>query len=74
LLQATELKIQDIVKEFDMNKSILGNKSDIVIRGHLIKKNWRPVFNNKQLRYFELYKNGEVRYYEDTGDKRERKG
>ena len=73
-MQATELKISDIVKEFDMNNKSVGNKTDIVIKGHLLKKNWRPVFNNKQLRLLELYQNGEIRYYEDSGGQKEKRG
>ena len=31
----------------------------------MAKKNW---LGQKQLRYFELYKNGELRYYKDLND------
>ena len=37
----------------------------IVLKGNLIKKNW---YANKQLRFFELYNNGELKYYKDMKD------
>jgi hypothetical protein len=37
-------------------------KKNIILKGHLKKKN---KFGNKQLRFFELYDNGELRYYKD---------
>ena len=46
----------------------LGDGSDIIVKGPLIKKNW---YGNKQLRQFELHSNGELKYY---ADKREFKG
>jgi hypothetical protein len=46
----------------------LGNGTDIVVKGPMIKKNW---YGNKQLRLFELHANGELRYY---AEKREFKG
>jgi hypothetical protein len=33
--------------------------------GNLCKKNW---YGNKQVRYFELYRNGEMKYYKDVKD------
>lgn len=47
---------------------VLGDGSDIIVKGPLIKKNW---YGNKQLRQFELHSNGELKYY---ADKREFKG
>lgn len=47
---------------------LLGDGSDIVVRGPMIKKNW---YGNKQLRLFELHTNGELKYY---AEKRELKG
>jgi hypothetical protein len=46
----------------------LGDGSEIIVMGPLIKKNW---YGNKQLRHFELHSNGELKYY---ADKREFKG
>jgi len=36
-----------------------------VFKGNLIKKNW---YNSKQLRFFELYNTGELKYYKDMKD------
>ena len=41
---------------------VLGDGSDIIVKGPLIKKNW---YGNKQLRQFELHSNGELKYYAD---------
>ena len=46
----------------------LGDGSEIVVKGPMIKKNW---YGNKQLRLFELHANGELKYY---AEKREFKG
>ena len=35
---------------------------EILIKGNLIKKNW---YGAKQLRYFELQRDGQLKYYED---------
>lgn len=35
------------------------------MRGKLCKKNW---YGNKQLRFFELYRYGELKYYKDLKD------
>lgn len=47
---------------------LLGDGTDIVSKGYLVKKNW---YGNKQLRFFELHTNGELKYY---AEKREFKG
>ena len=36
-----------------------------IFKGNLVKKNW---YGNKQLRFFELYGNGEMKYYKDMKD------
>jgi hypothetical protein len=41
----------------------LSNKC--VFKGNLCKKNW---YGNKQIRFFELYGNGELKYYKDMKD------
>ena len=38
---------------------------NIILKGHLIKKNW---YGSKQLRFFELYQNGLVKYYTPIKD------
>ena len=43
-------------------KSIPDEKG-ILLKGHLLKKNW---YGNKQLRHFELYPSGELKYYKDV--------
>jgi hypothetical protein len=43
----------------------LGDGSEILVKGPLIKKNW---YGNKQLRHFELHSNGELKYYADKRD------
>ena len=35
---------------------------EIILKGQLIKKNW---FGAKQLRFFELQQDGQLKYYED---------
>jgi hypothetical protein len=35
------------------------------MKGQLCKKNW---YGNKQIRFFELYRYGEIKYYKDMKD------
>mgnify|MGYP003707016867 CR=1 FL=1 len=35
------------------------------MKGHLCKKNW---YGNKQIRFFELYQYGELKYFKDMKD------
>ena len=43
----------------------LGNGDEIIAKGSLVKKNW---YGNKQVRFFELHNNGELKYYADKRD------
>ena len=38
---------------------------NIILKGHLVKKNW---YGCKQLRFFELYENGLIKYYTPIKD------
>ena len=68
--QGKELKIDDIIKESDKKDTPSINEKKIIIKGRLLKKNWKPMFNNKQLRFFELDVEGLIKYYaEDKGKK-----
>lgn len=40
-------------------------ENEVVMRGQLCKKNW---YGNKQIRFFELYRYGELKYYKDIKD------
>lgn len=48
------------VGALDLNE--LGIENIVVIKGQLCKRNW---YGNKQIRFFELYKSGEMKYYKD---------
>ena len=50
----------------------LGGKNDlrIVQQGYLNKRNW---LGKEQLRYFELYSSGQIKYYESKKNEREYK-
>jgi len=37
----------------------------VILKGNLLKINW---YGSKQMRFFELYSNGELKYYEDMKD------
>ena len=37
----------------------------VVVKGNLSKKNW---YGNKQVRYFELFSDGELKYYKDLSE------
>jgi len=43
----------------------LADENAVVFKGNLCKKNW---YGNKQLRFFELYRYGELKYYKDMKD------
>lgn len=43
----------------------LNNENKVQIKGQLCKKNW---YGNKQIRFFELYHYGELKYYKDMKD------
>ena len=43
----------------------LADENAIIFKGNLCKKNW---YGNKQLRFFELYRYGELKYYKDMKD------
>lgn len=43
----------------------LYDSNKLILKGNLIKKNW---YGLKQLRYFELYGNGDLKYYQDMKD------
>lgn len=56
------------VPEKPLNVKESGLKPDekgCVLRGHLAKKNW---VGQKQLRFFELYKTGQLKYFKDITD------
>ena len=44
---------------------LLSDQVKVVFKGHLQKKNW---YGNKQLRFFVLYNDGEIKYYKDMKD------
>ena len=50
-----------------MQLKVKPDEKGILLKGHLLNKNW---YGNKQLRYFELYPSGELKYYKDITDKR----
>ena len=39
----------------------MGHSNELVFKGTLLKENW---YRNKQIRYIELYENGEMKYYD----------
>ena len=43
----------------------LAQENRVIIKGQLCKKNW---YGNKQMRFFELYQYGELKYYKDMKD------
>ena len=43
----------------------LMKENEVVIKGQLCKRNW---YGNKQIRFFELYRYGEIKYYKDMKD------
>jgi hypothetical protein len=43
----------------------LAHENEVVMRGNLCKKNW---YGNKQVRFFEMYRYGELKYYKDLKD------
>jgi len=48
-----------------MNLNDLGVETQVVLKGQLCKKNW---YGNKQIRFFELYRYGELKYFKDMKD------
>lgn len=40
--------------------TVFKDRNNCIFKGSLIKKNW---YGNKQLRFFELYKYGELKYF-----------
>lgn len=43
----------------------LMKENEVVMKGQLCKKNW---YGNKQIRFFELYRYGEIKYFKDMKD------
>ena len=41
------------------------DSKQLVLKGNLLKINW---YGSKQLRFFELFGNGELKYYQDMKD------
>uniref|UniRef100_A0A7S3CM07 Uncharacterized protein n=1 Tax=Strombidium rassoulzadegani TaxID=1082188 RepID=A0A7S3CM07_9SPIT len=41
------------------------NENKLILKGNLLKQNW---YSKKQLRFFELYSNGQLKYYQDMKD------
>jgi hypothetical protein len=41
------------------------DSKQLLLKGNLLKINW---YGSKQLRFFELYSNGELKYYQDMKD------
>lgn len=62
------MSLEDLNRQSMMNttgdtyKDLLDNNPKVHFKGLLIKKNW---YGNKQLRFFVLYTNGEIKYYKD---------
>lgn len=50
----------DGLEEQDEGSTVQGNRC--LWKGNLCKKNW---YGNKQIRFFELYSDGEIKYYKD---------
>jgi hypothetical protein len=48
-----------------MESNPLADENKLMIKGNLCKKNW---YGNKQIRCFELYKYGEIKYFKDMKD------
>ena len=48
-----------------MSSNPLMHENEVVMRGNLCKKNW---YGNKQVRFFEIYRYGELKYYKDFKD------
>ena len=44
---------------------LMSDNTKVVFKGLLQKKNW---YGNKQVRFFVLYNNGEIKYYKDMKD------
>lgn len=54
---------KDVIRESNLGTVQSGN--DLVLKGNLLKVNW---YGNKQLRFFELYRDGRLKYYADMKD------
>lgn len=57
-LSLSELHGRNCREEGEM--TVFKDRNNCIFKGCLIKKNW---YGNKQLRFFELYKYGELKYF-----------
>lgn len=50
---------------------VAGSEDNIIIEGSLIKRNW---YNKLQLRHFQMFKNGDIKYHLCSNGKLTNKG
>lgn len=72
IIQKILPELEEVKKDIDKRISVmnvgaldlnqLGIENIVVLKGQLCKRNW---YGNKQIRFFELYKTGELKYYKD---------
>ena len=65
-MKTEENKICHEISQEEMHKNEKGMEThclghDIIFKGTLLKENW---YRNKQVRYCELFNNGELKYYD----------
>lgn len=66
LNDAEELKRQSLMNVgMGMDFNPLFEQNKVILKGNLVKKNW---YGSKQIRFFELYQYGELKYYKDMKD------